>query len=491
MPDGARFLPHERFPLRNGDVSFWFSQLGPAPARPALGGDLEVDVAIVGAGYTGLWSAYYLAKADPSLRIAVLESHHVGYGASGRNGGWVANSITGGREDDTARVGRAVEGRFQEIFNDAVDEVGRVAAAEGIDAHYVKGGELLVARNPAQLERLKAEAAHEESWPEDSAVFLSPAELATRVNVAGALGAMHVPHCARIQPARLARGLADAVERLGVTIYEGTTVLSLEPGSGGGSGEGAGGTGRGAGRGPRAVTDHGTVSAAQVLRCTEGFTASIKGLKRDWLPMNSSMIVTEPLPESLWEQIGWDGMETLEDMAHGYVYLQRTEDGRIAIGGRGKPYKFGSATDLDGDTPPETVAALTRQLHAMFPGTVGLKIDHAWSGVLGVPRNWKSTVGLDPVTGLGWAGGYVGTGVTATNVAGRTLADLVLGVDSELTRMPWVNRRVRKWEVEPLRWIAVHVMYALFYSADRSEDRRGGSTRWWAKLANAVSGRGH
>lgn len=463
--------------MRNGDVSFWFSQLEPEAPRPALEGDLDADVAIVGAGYTGLWAAYYLAQADPTLRIAVLEAHHVGYGASGRNGGWVANSITGGREDDAKRVGRATVGRFQEIFNEAVDEVGRVCATEEIDAHYVKGGELLVARNPAQLGRLLAEAEHEESWPEDEAVLLSAAETHQRVRVAGALGGLHLPHCARIQPARLARGLAHAVERLGVTIYEGTTVLSLEAGA--------------PGQPARAVTGRGTVRAARLLRCTEGFTASIKGLKRDWLPMNSSMIVTEPLGDALWERIGWRDLETLEDMAHGYVYLQRTQDGRIAIGGRGKPYKYGSATDLDGETPRETVAALSRQLHSMFPSTEGVGIEHAWSGVLGVPRNWKSTVGLDPVTGMGWAGGYVGTGVTATNVAGQTLADLVLGLDTELVRMPWVNRTVRKWEPEPLRWIAVHAMYALFYGADRSEDKRGSTTRWWARAANALSGRGH
>lgn len=463
--------------MRNGEVSFWFSQLGAEARRPALDGDLDVDVAIVGAGYTGLWSAYYLAKADPTLRIAVLEAHHVGYGASGRNGGWVANSITGGREDDAARVGRATVGRFQEIFNEAVDEVGRVCAAEGIDAHYAKGGELLVARNRAQLGRLLAEAKHEQTWPEDEAVLLSAAELGRRVRVAGALGGLHLPHCARIQPARLARGLAHAVERRGVTIYEDTAVLSLE--------------GAAAGRSAGAVTERGTVRAAHVLRCTEGFTSSLKGLKRDWLPMNSSMIVTEPLGKALWEDLGWDGLETVEDMAHGYVYLQRTQDGRIAIGGRGKPYKYGSATDLDGDTPPQTVAALSRQLHSMFPGTAGVGIEHAWSGVLGVPRNWKSTVGLDRATGMGWAGGYVGTGVTATHLAGQTLADLVQGLDTELVRMPWVNRTVRKWEPEPLRWIAVHAMYALFYGADRSEDKRGSTTRWWATAANALSGRGH
>ena len=453
----------------NGNVSFWYAESGlPAP-RPCLDGDLEADVAVVGAGYTGLWSAYYLKKARPDLSVVVLESRFAGFGASGRNGGWLTNSITGGRGQYVKSHGRAVVGRFQELLNETVDEVIAVAGAEGIDAGIAKGGELNVARNEAQLGRLQAIAAEEETWPEAGARLLDARETAERLQVAGALGGIHQPHSARIHPARLVRGLAEAVEALGVRIYEDTSVSRILPG--------------------RAETPRGTVRAKYILRATEGFTANLRGHHREWLPMNSSMIATEILPAAVWDEIGWDSMDVVSDLAHAYMYAQRTSDGRIALGGRGVPYRFGSRTDTDGATQPETITNLTNLLKDMFPAAAGARIEHAWAGVLGVPRDWKATVGLDPKTGLGWAGGYVGTGVAATNLAARTLRDLILEPGSELTRMPWVNRKVRRWEPEPVRWLGVKTMYAAYYAADRAENRGRPTTSPIAKAADLVSGR--
>ncbi|WP_119870287.1 NAD(P)/FAD-dependent oxidoreductase [Frondihabitans sp. 762G35] len=453
----------------NGAVSFWFRGGGLPAQRPPLDGDETCDVAIVGAGFTGLWTAYYLSALDPALRILLLESRFAGYGASGRNGGWLTNSITGGREHYLREHGREAVGRFQLAANETVDEVIRVAAAEGIDADIVKGGELTVARTPAQLARLRAFAAAEAAWPEAGATLLSADESASRIRIAGTLGGLHHPHAARIQPAKLVRGLAEAVERRGVRIVEGTTVREIRPGA--------------------AVTDRGTVTARHILRATEGFTADLRGHHRDWVPLNSSMIVTEPLPASAWAELGWQGRDVVGDLAHVYMYAQRTADDRIALGGRGVPYRFGSRVDVDGATAPATVDALRRILAEMFPAASAARIDHAWSGVLGVPRDWRATVTLDARTGLGWAGGYVGTGVTSTNLAGRTLADLVLGRDTELTRLPWVGHRVRPWEVEPLRFAGVRGLYAAYRLADRQEDR-GVSARTspLALLADRVSG---
>jgi glycine/D-amino acid oxidase-like deaminating enzyme len=208
--------------------------------------------------------------------------------------------------------------------------------------------------------------------------------------------------------------------------------------------------------------------------------------------MNSSLVVTEPLPAQVWDAIGWAGRETLGDFAHVYMYAQRTADDRIAFGGRGKPYRFASAVDADGIMPAETVAALRGLLAEFFPALGDVRVDHAWSGVLGVPRDWSATVSYDRLTGLGHAGGYVGTGVTATNLAGRTLADLVLRRDTELTTLPWVNHRARRWEPEPLRWLGVQAMYAAYRAADRAEGTAGGpgraTTSPWARIADLVSG---
>jgi glycine/D-amino acid oxidase-like deaminating enzyme len=343
-----------------------------------------------------------------------------------------------------------------------------VAAAEGIDADIVKGGELTVARTPAQRARLDAFATSEAEWPEAGTTSLTRAETLDRIRIDGTLGGLHHPHAARIQPAKLVQGLATAVGALGVPIYEGTSVQTIEP--------------------RRAVTDRGTVRAQFVIRATEGFTANLKASHRDWVPLNSSMIATEPLDASVWDDLGWEKRDVVGDMAHVYMYAQRTSDDRIALGGRGVPYRYGSRVDVDGTTPVRTVTQLTRILREMFPAARDAAIDHTWSGVLGVPRDWRATVGLDPATGVGWAGGYVGTGVTSTNLAGRTLADLVLGVDSALVRMPWVGHRARPWEPEPLRWLGVSGIYASYRAADRQEARGGTRTAALARLADRVSG---
>lgn len=368
----------------NGGISFWYADDGfPAPREP-LPGDASADVVIVGGGYTGLWTAYYLKKAAPFLRITVLEQKFCGYGASGRNGGWLYNGIAG--RDRYAKLhGQEAAVRLQKAMNETVDEVVRVAVEEGIEADVHQGGVLEVAYTPAQLARLKAFHEDELSYGEKDRELFGAVETAERIRVADVVGSTWTPHGARLHPVKLVKGLAAAVEALGVTIYEQTPVTEIRP--------------------KHAVTPYGTVRAPYVLRCTEGFTASLKGQKRTWLPMNSSMIATERLTAEQWETIGWEGRETLGDMAHAYMYAQRTADGRIALGGRGFPYRFGSRTDNDGRTQPATVEALREILVRFFPSLTGVGVEYAWSGVLGVPRDWCATVTLDRSTGLGWAAG--------------------------------------------------------------------------------------
>jgi glycine/D-amino acid oxidase-like deaminating enzyme len=310
--------------------------------------------------------------------------------------------------------------------------------------------------------------AREHGLGEQDLRMLDPAELNGRLRVAGALAGAFSPHVARVHPAKLVTGLAAAVEQLGVELYEYTPVSEI---------------------GPRtAVTPAGRVTARWVVRATEGYTAALRGQRRALAPVNSSMIVTEPLPADAWSQIGWEQREVLSDSAHVYVYLQRTADGRIAIGGRGIPYRYGSRTDRHGEIAPRTVASLSAKLAEMFPATAGWPVAHAWSGVLGVPRDWCVTVAADPATGLAWAGGYVGEGVAASNLAARTLRDLLLDEDSLLTRLPWVGRAPRRWEPEPLRWLGIRSVYALYRRADRREHASGRPSRLGRAL-DAASGR--
>lgn len=354
-----------------------------------------------------------------------------------------------------------------------VDEVIGVAAAQGIDADIRRCDELVLAVTPAQLARAQAAVAESEAWGGDAAParLIGAEEARARVDVPGILGALVLPGMARIQPAKLVQGLARAVEAVGVRIAEGTTVTAITPG--------------------RVTTDRCTLRAGTVLRCTEGYTAGLPGHRRDWLPLNSAQLITAPLPAEMWQEIGWQGHELLGDLAYSYCYAQRTREGRIALGGRGTPYRYGSRTDTAGTVDAGTLDLLMARLHRHFPALRGHPIDHVWCGVLGVPRDWCATVVFDAAQRIGFAGGYVGVGVATSNLAGRTLADLALGLDTPLTRLPWVNHKVRRWEPEPLRWLGVRGMYAALNAADRAEARSTAPGQsHLARLAARMMGRG-
>jgi len=440
--------------------------------RPCLPGDTDADVVVVGAGFTGLWTAYYLLRAEPSLRVLVLESEVAGFGASGRNGGW-CSSLFPTSEQQLARLGGAAAARDLRLaMQDTVDEVGRVARAEGIDAHYAKGGTLVAARTPAQLRRSELEVRSARALgigPEDLEL-LGAAEATERLGVTDCLGATATPHCARVHPARLVRGLARAVERLGGVVRERTPVTALRPGG--------------------VETPHGRVRAAHVLRATEGFTARLPGLRRAVAPVYSLMLATEPLSAAFWEQAGLQRAETFSDHRHLIIYGQRTADDRLAFGGRGAPYHFASSIRAPYDRDASVHAELWRTLRELFPALEGARVTHTWGGPLGIARDWMASVGHDPATGLGWAGGYVGDGVGTANLAGRTLADLVLGRDTELVRLPWVGHASPRWEPEPLRWLGVNAGLRLTQLADLEERVSGRPARLSAVLERLTGG-GH
>jgi glycine/D-amino acid oxidase-like deaminating enzyme len=440
--------------------SLWLDGVpGELTPRPPLDGPLDVDVAIVGAGYTGLWTAYYLKKADPHLRIAVLEREIAGFGASGRNGGWCSSFFAGSREATAKRHGRAAAIAMQKAMFETVDEIERVVEEEGIDARFHKGGALVQASNAPQLERAREEIEYERSWGfgEEDYRLLSLEEARSRIAAAGSLGAFFTPHCACVDPARLARGLADVVERLGVSIYERTPALSLAPG--------------------RVETPFGAVTAEVVVRATEGYTVELPGFERVVLPLYSLMIATDPLTKDVWDEIGWRQHETFNDERFLIVYAMRTDDDRLAIGGRGAPYHWGSRVDDDFIHEPSVFEALQAVLRRLFPQMGAINVSHKWGGPIGVPRDWYSSVGLDRASGRAWAGGYVGDGVGTTNLSGRTLRDLILGEKTELTTLPWVGHQSPLWEPEPLRWLAVNAAMKAMASADGYEERTGRQSR--------------
>ena len=419
--------------------------------RPGLPGDLQVDVAIVGAGFTGLWTAHYLCEADPTLRIAVIERNIAGFGASGRNGGWASALLPMSLDVIAHSHGRDAAVRMQRAMYASVDEIGRAAAQLGIDCHFAKGGTLGLVRNPAQAPRVHAELRHKNKYDLHDDVWLDRAETFQRTTATDVIGASYSPHCAAIHPARLARGLAASVVSRGVGIYEQTSVDVIEP--------------------HRVHTDHGTVRADFVLRATEGFTPALRGHHRAMVPIYSLMIATEPLPDEVWTQIGLRERETFNDARHSVIYGQRTADGRFAFGGRGAPYHYASAINPDFDRNAHVHAKIHETIVELYPQIKGAQITHRWGGPLGATRDWQCGVGLDRATGLAWAGGYVGDGVTTTNLAGRTVADLILGRETDHTALAWVGHTSRRWEPEPLRWIAIRSALRLALAADRYEAR--------------------
>lgn len=439
-----------------------------APRAP-LGGDRDADVAVVGAGYTGLWTAYYLLRADPSLRVVVLEREVAGFGASGRNGGWCSALFPASLGWLARRYGRPAAIAQYRAMQATVDEVGAVAAREGIDCHWQKGGNIAVARTPVQLGRAADEVAEARRWGfgQDDVTLLDATEARARCGATSVLGATYTPHCAAIHPARLVRGLARTVERLGGVLHESTTATRIAPGL--------------------VDTDRGRVRAEVVVRATEAYTAALPGLRRMLAPVYSLMIATEPLSESAWERIGLRHRETFADHRHLVVYGQRTADGRLAFGGRGAPYHYGSRVRPEYDRDQHTFEAIRRVLVELLPEARDAAVTHTWGGPVGIARDWCASVGLDRTTGLAWAGGYVGDGVSTTNLAGRTLADLVLDRDTDLTALPWVGHRSPRWEPEPLRWLGVSASLAAMTTADGVELRTGRPARR-AELFNRLLG---
>ena len=427
-------------------------------------------MAIIGAGFTGLWTAYYLQRRDPSLRIAIVEAEFAGFGASGRNGGWCSALLPMGFEAMAATHGRDGATRLQQAMHDTIDEVGRVAATEGIDCHFVKGGTLRAARNPAHVARMQAEVAeyHDYGFSDDDMRWLDAGEAGRMIASSHQLGGVYTPHCAAIHPARLVRGLADVVAANGVAIHERTRVTEIHP--------------------RRLVTDHGTIRAEHVVRATEGFTPTLPGHRRRLVPVYSLMIATEPLPASFFDEVGWADRATFSDGRRLIIYGQRTADDRIAFGGRGAPYHFGSAVKPEFDRHQGVHDGLHATLREIFPALGDAAITHRWGGPVGVPRDWYCSVGLDRTTGIGWAGGYVGDGVATTNLAGRTLCDLIVGDASDLTSMSWVDHRSPDWEPEPLRWIGINAMVQLPIGADAYEAKHQQPERWRSKVLSRMTG---
>ncbi len=441
-------------------VSYWLESSGDLAPRPPLDGSTACDVAILGAGYTGLWTAWYLLRRQPGLRVVIAEAEVAGFGASGRNGAWCAPDLNISIERLARLHGEDAARRLQHATYDAVDEVGRAAAEAGIDAGFHKGGELLVARGPHHVPAIEAAYREYERFGfGDRYELLDGAGVAARVRIAGAVAGLRTPDAAVIHPGRLVRGLATAVERMGARIVERTPVTGIRAAAGGA---------------PAALlTPRGEIRAPVVVLAGEAYLVRLAQLHRQLVPMYSLIVLTEPLSDARWAEIGWAGREVVASARLSIDYLSRTEDGRILFGGRGAPYRLGSPIRDAYDRHAATHEMLRGFARAWFPALRDVRFTHAWGGPLGMPRDWHPTIAFDRRSGIATARGYVGHGVSTANLAGRTLADLVAGERTPLTELPLVGHRSPDWEVEPLRWLGIRYAQGALSRLDRRAEATG------------------
>ncbi|NCW48374.1 MAG: FAD-dependent oxidoreductase [Actinobacteria bacterium] len=438
-------------------------------------GPVTCDTVIVGGGLTGLWTALYLLEREPGMDVVVIDRTGVGTGASGRNGGWCSTLLPMSLDRMARQHGRAAARRMQVAMHSTLDEIERVVTEHDIDAGFRRGGSITAARSAPQEGRIAHEISRyrEFGFDEDDYRLLDADEAADRCAMTRIRGALYTPHCAAAHPARLTHGVARLAVAAGARILSPVRAERIEP--------------------CQVTTDRGVISARVVVRATEGYTSDLQGEHRTMIPLYSMMVATEPLDASTWDAIGLRERETFDDGRHMVIYGQRTADDRFAFGGRGAPYHFGSRIEDNYDTDERVRSAITETLIDLFPMLSEVRFTHHWGGPLAAPRDWACSVDFDRRTGLARAGGYVGDGVSTTNLAGRTLATMIAGEaragDDELLRLPWVGHRSRRWEPEPVRWLGINAGRRAADIADRIEERTGKESQFFGGVLDGLLGR--
>jgi len=444
-------------------ASLWLDSAESWDFDPVQSGS-AFDVVIIGAGFTGLWTAVHLLNRDPTLRIAILDAVQPGFGASGRNGGWCSAAAPMSLEYVAQLSSRQQAIDLQHALNDTVDQIGLFIQSHNIKCGWQKSGTLTFATIPAHLMHSEntVKSYRDFGFGDEQISVLNAEQAATRINVHGALGATYTPHCATIHPAQLVDGLVRYLLSRDVLFFGQSRVTSF------GNGVVA------------AKTPHGPVSMQTewAIRATEGFTAHLSHYRRAVAPIYSYMIATEPLSRDIWEQLGWNGRETFADARHSVIYAQRTPDDRIAFGGRGAPYKFASNINPKFDMNRAVHDRIEATMKQLFPAVADVEITHRWGGVLGAHRNWCTSVSVDPDARIAAAGGYVGDGVAFTHLAARAIADRITRTESTESRLFFNSVSSKKWEPEPLRWLGVNSLLRINSLSDIYERRRNKSSRF-------------
>jgi glycine/D-amino acid oxidase-like deaminating enzyme len=433
---------------------WWDDSRRPEP-RAALRGEHDVDLAVVGGGFTGLWAALLALEEDPGRKVVVLEGAQVGWAATGRNGGFCSASLTHGVGNGLARWPDEMP-LLQHLGAANLDAIESTIHEYGIDCDFERTGELDVALEPWQLEDLRALSQAMRELGEQ-VELLSAAQTRALVSSPTYLGGLLDRHgVAMVNPARLAWGLADAIEGAGGRIHEATRVQRL----------------RSAGERVSLTTATGTVRARKVVLATNVFPSPLRRARSYVVPVWDHIIATAPLSQSQRDSLGWQGRSGVGDGGNQFHYYRLTSDNRLVFGGYDALYYFGSDLSARRQRRPETEQLLYHHMIATFPGLQGVRITHTWGGAIDVSTrfsaSWQRAFGGRVASVLG----YTGLGVGASRFGAQVCLDLLAGRDNERTRLEMVRRRSLPWPPEPLRWLGIQKTRRSIAVADAHGGRR-------------------
>lgn len=434
-------------------------------AHSSLIGDVGADLCVVGAGYTGLWTALLAKERDPAREVVILEQYETGAGASGRNGGFCSASLTHGFGNGMQRFASEMP-LIEEMGRRNLDEIEETVRRYGIECDFERTGELRVAVEPWQLDGMHEEARLRNEMG-DHVEVLSREQVQARIHSPVYEGAIFDPDgTAMVDPARLVWGLERACLSLGVTIHENSKVLRLED----------------LAEGVRVHTPYGSVTAARVALATNVFPSLVRRARKYVVPVFDYQLVTEPLTPVQRESIGWAGREGVADAGNQFHYYRLTQDGSILWGGYDAIYNFRGKVQRDYEFNAETFATLAGHFLKTFPQLAGIKFTHGWGGAIDTCTRFSPFWGTAHRRRVAYVMGFTGLGVGATRFGAQTMLDLLDGVDSPRTRLTMVRRKPLPFPPEPLRWFFIRVTQWSIRRADANQGRRN----VWLKLLDRL-----
>jgi len=434
------------------DKGLWHATFGEYRPDPPLRGQASADVAIIGGGFTGIATAYWLLKAEPSLKVTVLEQEVVGYGASGRNGSF-AMTVVGLGLDLLAKIkGRDRAIAAQRYLERAVDLVGELVEEESLDCDYIRPGFLRMATTPAYVKKIRREIELAHSLGIEGIEWLDRDQARARVNSEHYLGAWWEPRMALVNPLKLVREMKRVATGLGATVHEGTPVTSISREDG-----------------FRITTPGGTLNADRLVLATNAYSHLFPIAGRRQIPAWTYVVATEPLSEDQLGPVGWDGFEGVEDARNLIHYYRRTPDNRLLMGGG--PVGFGYGRDMERDSNPAAWKHLEEHIADLFPSLAGVRIGHRWGGPFSVTTDLTPALGYLGDSRAVYSLGCIGHGVAMTHLNGQTIRDLILERHTDLTDHFFVNRRVIPWPPEPLRYSASMAIRGYLQMEDRFHER--------------------